>query len=196
MPPENMVRSPPLYCHQGLCLVYGPTAAGVCYHQRSGVCLSSELPSGDVLMSWGWAELATPLAWASWESWPWGYENRRGDPTSSQLQYSREWPWHIVGSTPGCRSCGLADPEDMSMGEPALPLVSHSVAWLGRDPVPSLCPPHLWQQGELVLPLTSCSTWVSPPKSVSVRELVPQLVCCATARERDRCFLPASRLAT
>lgn len=57
----------------------------------------------------------------------------------------------------------------MNIGEPALPLVSHTVAWLRRDLSLPFCPAHLWQEGELVLPL--------PPKGVSVGELVPQLVC-------------------
>lgn len=49
--------------------VFDPAAASVCYHQRPGRCLWSELLPWEMLMSGGCAELLPPLAWASWESW-------------------------------------------------------------------------------------------------------------------------------
>ena len=90
----------------------------------------------------------------------------------------------------------LAGSEDVSMGEPTPALVSHVVARLRRGPTPPFFPPHLRQEGELVMHLTYCSTWVSQPKGVCVRELVPQLVCWATAWAKFRCPPPPSCLAT
>ena len=46
----------------------------------------------DMLICEGCEELATLFIWSSWESWRWGHESRRADPTSSQLQFSRDWP--------------------------------------------------------------------------------------------------------
>lgn len=51
----------------------------------------------NMLMSEGCVELA--LAWASWDSWPWGHESRRADPTPSKLQYPGECSVHDPGST-------------------------------------------------------------------------------------------------
>lgn len=69
-----------------------------------------------MLMSEGWAELAPPLAWASWESRPWGGESRRADPSLA---------WESGSGTLGVTS------------ELALPLVSCAVVWRSESYLPS-----------------------------------------------------------
>lgn len=98
----------------GLGQVFGPEAAGICYHQR--LVLTSEVC----------AELAPFFAWASWES-------RRADATLSQLQYSRELA-QCFGS------CGLAAPKGVIMGE-LVSSVVFSDRGRERRPAPHPLPP-------------------------------------------------------
>lgn len=77
-----------------------------------------------MLMSEGCVELALPFAWGLWESRSWGPENRRADPTLSQLQNSGK---HCLGCPVGLDlDVGIAGKsacKAKSMGDSALPLV-------------------------------------------------------------------------
>ena len=79
---------------------YDRMGPGLCCHW--GPCLGprypwSGLPPSNMFMSVGCTQLALPFTWALWNSWPWGRESRRPDPTPSLLQ--GEWALHGLGIT-------------------------------------------------------------------------------------------------
>lgn len=92
-----------------------------------------------MLTSESCAELAPPLTWASWKSWPWDPESRRVEPTHSQLRYLESGPCH---SSPRRRHGRGKD----TLLHTQYPLQSTA----GRRDVINV--------GELSLPLTYCST--------------------------------------
>jgi hypothetical protein len=84
-------------------------------------------------------ELTPPFTWASLEICPWGNE-RRADPTPSQLQNSGEHPQHIVG--------GVSKLAPGYVGELASLLISYMVFMRERYTPP---PHHIWQAGDMAL---------------------------------------------
>jgi hypothetical protein len=154
MPPGIMVGSWPVLLLGGHTKACGTETAEISYHQRLGRHLWYGLWPGDILISEGCVELAPPLTWALWESCPCGHENKRAVPASSQLQYLG------VLST-RCGSCMWAAPRIQTWK--SCPYHSSRVRWHGWrwHTFFSITPHHLWQVGDLALPLTCCSTWES-----------------------------------
>lgn len=100
----------------------------------------SGLPPGNMLMSEGCTELTPPLIWESWENLPWGLKRRRADPCTLPTAGLGEC-LHIfrVASEPA--------PEDNTVGDMALPLVSQTVMWIremySSPPLPLTAPQDL-----------------------------------------------------